>query len=153
MFKWFTSSPVHKLTKGQIPAIRIGRAWRFDKDVIDDWIRTGQNEKKASGNSYMKGSRGGSGKKKSRKWKESTSWASLAYNSFQCYKTKAGAFSSRLSGGFDGPNQIREVEDVGIQDKIFRMASYCRSIILISYDTGWKQRIAVLLKTETLKDV
>ncbi len=28
--------------QGQIPAIRIGRVWRFDKDVIDDWIRTGQ---------------------------------------------------------------------------------------------------------------
>ena len=29
--------------EGQIPAMRVGRVWRFDKDVIDDWIRTGQN--------------------------------------------------------------------------------------------------------------
>lgn len=29
--------------QGKIPAIRIGWVWRFDKDVIDDWIRTGQN--------------------------------------------------------------------------------------------------------------
>ena len=30
----------------QIPAIRIGSVWRFDKDVIDDWISAGQNEKR-----------------------------------------------------------------------------------------------------------
>ena len=24
--------------EGRIPAIRIGRVWRFDKDVIDRWI-------------------------------------------------------------------------------------------------------------------
>ena len=27
---------------GDIPATRIGRVWRFDKDVIDDWIAEGQ---------------------------------------------------------------------------------------------------------------
>lgn len=28
-----------KLSKeGKIPSIRIGRVWRFDKEVIDDWI-------------------------------------------------------------------------------------------------------------------
>lgn len=28
-----------KLSKqGKIPAIRIGRLWRYDKDKIDDWI-------------------------------------------------------------------------------------------------------------------
>ncbi|MBN2419142.1 MAG: helix-turn-helix domain-containing protein, partial [Deltaproteobacteria bacterium] len=28
-----------KLSKqGKIPAIRIGRVWRYDKDKIDDWI-------------------------------------------------------------------------------------------------------------------
>ena len=36
--------------EGQIPAMRIGRVWRFDKDVIDAWIRTGQNETKPSVN-------------------------------------------------------------------------------------------------------
>lgn len=31
-----------KLSKeGKIPAIRIGRVWRFDKDVIDEWIAKG----------------------------------------------------------------------------------------------------------------
>ena len=25
--------------EGKIPAIRIGRVWRFDKEVIDEWIR------------------------------------------------------------------------------------------------------------------
>ncbi|MBN1931641.1 MAG: helix-turn-helix domain-containing protein [Desulfobacterales bacterium] len=24
--------------EGRIPALRIGRVWRFDKDVIDKWI-------------------------------------------------------------------------------------------------------------------
>jgi len=24
--------------EGKIPSIRIGRLWRFDKEVIDDWI-------------------------------------------------------------------------------------------------------------------
>ena len=27
--------------QGKIPAIRIGRVWRFDKDAIDKWIREG----------------------------------------------------------------------------------------------------------------
>ena len=48
---------------GQIPALRIGRVWRFDKDVIDDWLRTGQNEIKADGRSKMKTGKEGSGKK------------------------------------------------------------------------------------------
>lgn len=26
---------------GKIPAIRIGSVWRFDKDIIDKWIRKG----------------------------------------------------------------------------------------------------------------
>jgi excisionase family DNA binding protein len=31
-----------KLSKeGRIPSIRIGRVWRFDKDVIDAWIAGG----------------------------------------------------------------------------------------------------------------
>jgi excisionase family DNA binding protein len=31
-----------KLSKeGKIPSIRIGRVWRFDKDVIDQWIARG----------------------------------------------------------------------------------------------------------------
>ena len=53
--------------KGQIPAIRIGRVWRFDKDVIDNWIRTGQKETKADGRRKRKGGKIESGKKKPRK--------------------------------------------------------------------------------------
>ena len=30
--------------QGKIPALRIGRVWRFDKDVIDRWITGGQVE-------------------------------------------------------------------------------------------------------------
>jgi excisionase family DNA binding protein len=31
-----------KLAKeGKIPAIQIGRVWRFDKEVIDEWITKG----------------------------------------------------------------------------------------------------------------
>jgi len=34
-----------KLSKeGKIPSIRIGRVWRFDKEVIDAWIARGQRE-------------------------------------------------------------------------------------------------------------
>ena len=29
--------------EGKIPAIRIGRVWRFDKDALDAWICGGQN--------------------------------------------------------------------------------------------------------------
>ena len=33
---------INKLSKeGKVPAIRIGRVWRFDKDVIDEWIAIG----------------------------------------------------------------------------------------------------------------
>ena len=41
---------LHKITiikyagKGEIPSIRIGRLWRFDKEVIDKWIREGQKK-------------------------------------------------------------------------------------------------------------
>ena len=29
---------------GEIPAIRIGRVWRFDKEAIDEWIIRGQRQ-------------------------------------------------------------------------------------------------------------
>jgi len=33
-----------KLSKeGRIPSIKIGRVWRFDREVIDKWIAKGQN--------------------------------------------------------------------------------------------------------------
>jgi excisionase family DNA binding protein len=34
-----------KLSKeGKIPSIRIGRVWRFDKEVIDEWIAASYTE-------------------------------------------------------------------------------------------------------------
>jgi excisionase family DNA binding protein len=31
-----------KLSKeGKIPSIRIGRVWRFDKEVVDEWVAKG----------------------------------------------------------------------------------------------------------------
>jgi excisionase family DNA binding protein len=30
--------------EGKIPAIRIGRVWRFDKEAIDNWISGGQKK-------------------------------------------------------------------------------------------------------------
>ncbi|MBL7204002.1 MAG: excisionase family DNA-binding protein [Desulfobacteraceae bacterium] len=53
--------------EGQIPAIRIGRVWRFDKDVIDGWISAGQTETKADERSQRKVARKKSKKKKPRK--------------------------------------------------------------------------------------
>jgi excisionase family DNA binding protein len=33
---------IGKLAKeGKLPSIRIGRVWRFDKEVIDEWIARG----------------------------------------------------------------------------------------------------------------
>ena len=53
--------------RGQIPAIRIGRVWRFDRDAIDDWIRTGQNEPETDARPEKKAARKKPEKKKSRK--------------------------------------------------------------------------------------
>jgi excisionase family DNA binding protein len=52
---------------GQIAAVRVGRVWRFDNDVIDDRIRTGQNETKVDGRSKRKGGKEESGKQRPRK--------------------------------------------------------------------------------------
>jgi len=30
--------------EGNVPAIRIGRVWRFDKEAIDEWIAQGQKK-------------------------------------------------------------------------------------------------------------
>jgi excisionase family DNA binding protein len=38
----FHQITICKLSKeGKIPSIRIGRVWRFDKEVIDEWIAKG----------------------------------------------------------------------------------------------------------------
>ncbi len=33
--------------EGNVPAIRIGRVWRFDKEAIDAWIAEGQKKPRA----------------------------------------------------------------------------------------------------------
>ena len=35
--------------QGEIPAIRVGRVWRFDKDAIDKWISESQSKKASKG--------------------------------------------------------------------------------------------------------
>ena len=55
--------------QGIIPAIRIGKIWRFHKDVIDSWISAGQTETKSDGKSNRKGGRKESKNKKQRKRK------------------------------------------------------------------------------------
>ena len=55
--------------EGQIPAFRIGRICQFDKDVIDDWIRTGQNETRLMEDPKGKAAKKESGMKKPRKGK------------------------------------------------------------------------------------
>ena len=30
--------------EGKIPAVRVGRVWRFDKEAIDKWISEGQSK-------------------------------------------------------------------------------------------------------------
>jgi len=39
---------------GTIPATRIGRTWRFDKDVIDRWISIRQTKAKSKGKGAKK---------------------------------------------------------------------------------------------------
>ncbi|NQU14755.1 MAG: helix-turn-helix domain-containing protein [Desulfobacteraceae bacterium] len=40
--------------EGKIPAIRIGRSWRFDKEVIDRWIGEGLKRQQRLKNSKAK---------------------------------------------------------------------------------------------------
>jgi len=55
--------------QGKIPAIRIGRVWRFDKDVIDRWIAGLQKESHTNDNSVRGGGQREPGKKRPRKRK------------------------------------------------------------------------------------
>ncbi len=35
-----SEAKVYKLAKdGQLPALRVGKSWRFRKDLIDEWMR------------------------------------------------------------------------------------------------------------------
>ena len=54
---------------GKIPNIRIGGVWRFDKDIIDDWISAGQNEPKTHERAQGKSTKRKAGKEKARKRK------------------------------------------------------------------------------------
>ena len=35
--------------EGEIPAVRVGGVWRFDKEAIDKWISDGQGKKMSKG--------------------------------------------------------------------------------------------------------
>jgi len=44
----FTRKTIYKLLKkGNIPAVKIGNKWRFDKELIDNWLRHGMEGIKA----------------------------------------------------------------------------------------------------------
>jgi excisionase family DNA binding protein len=50
--------------QGKIPAIRIGKVWRFDKEVIDRWITGGQKQIHTKDNKVRGDERRESGKKR-----------------------------------------------------------------------------------------
>jgi excisionase family DNA binding protein len=56
--------------EGRIPAIRIGRVWRFDKDVIDGWIARGQSTPEVVKDTSKKTVQKKPGKKVSKKRKQ-----------------------------------------------------------------------------------
>jgi len=56
--------------EGRIPAIRIGRVWRFDKDVIDEWIASGQSTPEITKDTPKKAVQRKPGKKVSKKRKK-----------------------------------------------------------------------------------
>ena len=36
-----SEAKVYKLANaGRVPALRLGKSWRFNKEIIDEWIRT-----------------------------------------------------------------------------------------------------------------
>ena len=40
MYLRLSEAKVYKLAKeGQLPALRVGKSWRFRKDLVDEWIR------------------------------------------------------------------------------------------------------------------
>lgn len=45
----FTKKTIYRLLEGnRIPAIKVGRKWRFDKDTIDEWLQENSVGRKAS---------------------------------------------------------------------------------------------------------
>jgi excisionase family DNA binding protein len=55
--------------QGKIPAPRIGKIWRFDKDIIDRWITGVQKQIHTNDNSMRGDDRRESGKRRLRKRK------------------------------------------------------------------------------------
>ncbi len=53
--------------QGKIPAIRIGGVWRFDKDIIDRWIKGVQKESHTNDNNVQGGGQREVNKKRPRK--------------------------------------------------------------------------------------
>ena len=50
-----SKSSLYKLCQaGKVPGTKIGRAWRFHKDVIDTWIKTGAPPTQAYGTARAK---------------------------------------------------------------------------------------------------
>ncbi len=40
MYLRLSEAKVYKLAKeGQLPALRVGKSWRFRRDLVDEWIR------------------------------------------------------------------------------------------------------------------
>lgn len=54
-------------SEGRIAAIRIGRVWRFDKDVIDKYIAGGQNNQEFENGSNSEKNQKQNGKKRTDK--------------------------------------------------------------------------------------
>ena len=53
--------------KGEIPAIRIGRVWRFDKEAVDEWIRSAQGKEQPKKKTKRTKSAGAKAEGKARK--------------------------------------------------------------------------------------
>ena len=49
---------------GKIPAVRIGRVWRFDKNAVDEWIAAGQPAKRSKAKAPSKTAKRKPAKKK-----------------------------------------------------------------------------------------
>ena len=74
-------------TQGEIPAIRIGSVWRFDKDVIDRWIGSVQKRIHKNDNKVWGDNRRGAGKKRLRKKNDSSVFVKPLIDLSLFYKT------------------------------------------------------------------
>ena len=45
----FSEAKVYRMAQsGKIPAMKIGRAWRFKRELIDEWIKQGSERKQSA---------------------------------------------------------------------------------------------------------